>query len=165
MSFNITLIVLGAICTCAQRKYSLFHCSFAVSRVVCPTSHLCFIVGGNFVFEIFACYSYIYLKNIHRQVLLDWCVEFTFVFLGSHKLCHTYGCYDSSDTQLCMTLDGEEVYYANFTEEDVIWDSRIPVALHVSKAYEFAVYYRSLCKGNLVAWKNDESISAATTGT
>ncbi|XP_049924709.1 H-2 class II histocompatibility antigen, A-Q alpha chain-like [Epinephelus moara] len=64
-----------------------------------------------------------------------------------------------------MTLDGDEVYYANFTEEDVIWDSRIPVALHVSKAYEFAVYYRSLCKGNLAAWKNDESISAATTET
>ncbi|XP_042360757.1 H-2 class II histocompatibility antigen, A-Q alpha chain-like [Plectropomus leopardus] len=91
-----------------------------------------------------------------------------FLFLGaictcaqrSHKLCHTYGCFNSSDTQLCVTLDGDEVYYANFTKEDVIWDSRIPLALHVSKAYEFAVYYRSLCKHNLITWKQDESISS-----
>ncbi|XP_067471891.1 H-2 class II histocompatibility antigen, A-Q alpha chain-like [Thunnus thynnus] len=79
------------------------------------------------------------------------------LFLGSHKLCHSYGCFDSSDTQVCLTLDGDEVYYADFKKGDLVWDSRIPLAFHASHAYEYAVYYRNDCKACLKTWTSDTS--------
>ncbi|XP_044038586.1 H-2 class II histocompatibility antigen, A-Q alpha chain-like [Siniperca chuatsi] len=77
-------------------------------------------------------------------------------------LCHTYGCFDSSDTQLSVTLDGDEVYYADFKKELLIWDSKLPTRFHVPWAYKYAVYYRSICKGSLQKWKQDKSATTKT---
>ncbi|KAM3864375.1 H-2 class II histocompatibility antigen, I-E alpha chain-like [Diretmus argenteus] len=40
---------------------------------------------------------------------------------GSREICHNYGCFDSGDTQLSVTLDGDEVYYANYKKGELIW--------------------------------------------
>ncbi|XP_062295280.1 H-2 class II histocompatibility antigen, A-Q alpha chain-like [Scomber scombrus] len=87
--------------------------------------------------------------------------------VGNGALCiyaqlHTYGCSDSSDTQLCLTLDGEEVYHANFKKAGLDWESKIPVVLHVSHAYNYAVYYRAICRGDVYRWKPDKSATSKT---
>ncbi|XP_038593412.1 H-2 class II histocompatibility antigen, A-Q alpha chain-like [Micropterus salmoides] len=69
---------------------------------------------------------------------------------------------DSSDTQLCMTLDGEEIYYADFKKGDLVWNGRLPTSLHVSWAYKYAVHNRIQCKGNLQTWKTDKSATTKT---
>uniref|UniRef100_A0A8C9ZVG7 Ig-like domain-containing protein n=1 Tax=Sander lucioperca TaxID=283035 RepID=A0A8C9ZVG7_SANLU len=55
-----------------------------------------------------------------------------------------YGCFDSSDTQLTVTLDGDEVYYADFKKGLLVWDSKIPTTVHVPLAYEIALHYRAV---------------------
>lgn len=85
-------------------------------------------------------------------------------FLGSHELCLSYGCFDSSDTQLSVILDGDEVYYADFKKDLIVWDSKIPTALHVSWAYKYSVFYRYQCKGELNRWKPDKTLRAKTKG-
>ena len=87
---------------------------------------------------------------------LNWCMD-RFIFPGSYELCHTYGCFESSDTQLTVTLDGDEVYYADFKKGVLVWESRLATMLHISWAYQDAVYYRSICKSNLLRWKPDKS--------
>lgn len=87
-----------------------------------------------------------------------------YVFVGSPKLCHVYGCFDSSDTQLSVTLDGEEVYYADFKKGELIWDSRVPVEFHVSWAYRYAVLYSSQCNNELKYWKHDKSATLMSRG-
>ena len=88
--------------------------------------------------------------------MLDLYIDY-YIFIGIYELCHTYGCYDSSDTQLCVTLDGEEVYHADFKKGVLDWESKIPVVLHVPHAYNYAVYYRATCRGDLLRWKPDKS--------
>nr|XP_046270895.1 H-2 class II histocompatibility antigen, A-D alpha chain-like isoform X2 [Scatophagus argus] len=80
----------------------------------------------------------------------------------SFELCHTYGCFESTDTQLCMTLDEDEVYYADFKKGLLVWDSRLPLSFHVSWAYKYAVYYRDICKDVFRTWKQDKSIEKTT---
>ncbi len=87
-----------------------------------------------------------------------------YIFLGSHELCHTYGCFDSSDTQLSLTLDGDEVYYADFKEGLLVWDSRLPPSFHVPYAYKYEVLYQSTCKYEVYRWKPDKSASTKTKG-
>lgn len=87
-----------------------------------------------------------------------------YIFLGSYELCHTYGCFESSDTQVCMTLDGDEVYYADFKKGLLVWDSRLPTSIHVPYAYAYAVDYRSTCRHDLYKWKPDKSAATKTKG-
>uniref|UniRef100_A0A3P8SN27 Ig-like domain-containing protein n=1 Tax=Amphiprion percula TaxID=161767 RepID=A0A3P8SN27_AMPPE len=77
----------------------------------------------------------------------------------SHELCHVFGCFDSSDTQLCVTLDDDEVYYADFKKGVLIWDGRIPTSFQVPWAYKYALKYRTVCKNDIQIWKRDESIT------
>lgn len=86
------------------------------------------------------------------------------IFLGSKELCHTYGCFDSSDTHLSVTLDDDEVYYADFKNGLLVWDSKIPTFAHVPQAYKYAVYYRAICKEWLQRWKPDKSATAKPKG-
>lgn len=80
-----------------------------------------------------------------------------FLFVGSHELCFAYGCFESSDTQISMTLDGEELFYADFKKGDLVWDSKVPTEIHVSEAYAYAEYYRITCKHDIYLWKPDKS--------
>ncbi|XP_039467413.1 H-2 class II histocompatibility antigen, A-Q alpha chain-like [Oreochromis aureus] len=75
----------------------------------------------------------------------------------NHEFCHTYGCFESSDTQLFLTLDGDEVYYADFTKELLIWESKIPTTLRPEQAYKYEVKYRATCKEDVQKWKKDKS--------
>ncbi|XP_029014839.1 H-2 class II histocompatibility antigen, A-Q alpha chain-like [Betta splendens] len=75
----------------------------------------------------------------------------------SHEFCLAYGCFDSSDTQLSVTLDGEEIFFADFKKGDLVWDSRIPTSIHMSEAYGYAKYYRTLCNHDLIYFKKDKS--------
>lgn len=77
-------------------------------------------------------------------------------------LCHSYGCFDSSDTQVTLTLNGDEIYYANFKKGLLIWHSPIPIILRVPLAYQYALYYRSACRNDLSRWKPDKSVAAKT---
>uniref|UniRef100_A0A3P9CLM1 H-2 class II histocompatibility antigen, A-Q alpha chain n=1 Tax=Maylandia zebra TaxID=106582 RepID=A0A3P9CLM1_9CICH len=77
---------------------------------------------------------------------------------GSHTLCHIYGCFDSSDTQICAAFDGDDVYYADFKKDLLIWESKIPVSFHLPSAYKYAVLYRSMCKNDIYRWKPDKSV-------
>uniref|UniRef100_A0A3Q1FN72 Ig-like domain-containing protein n=1 Tax=Acanthochromis polyacanthus TaxID=80966 RepID=A0A3Q1FN72_9TELE len=76
---------------------------------------------------------------------------------SNHELCHVFGCFDSSDTQLCLTLDDDEVYYADFKKGVLIWDGKIPTSFQVSWAYEYALKYRTICRNDMQTWKRDES--------
>ncbi|KAM7372085.1 hypothetical protein PAMP_009280 [Pampus punctatissimus] len=80
-----------------------------------------------------------------------------YIFLGIHELCHSDGCFDSSDTQISLTLDGDEVYHADFKKGDLDWESKIPIILHVPNAYNYALYYRTTCKSDIYRWKPDKS--------
>ncbi|XP_003458494.3 H-2 class II histocompatibility antigen, A-U alpha chain [Oreochromis niloticus] len=77
---------------------------------------------------------------------------------GRHTLCHIYGCFDSSDTQICAAFDGDEVYYADFKKDELIWESKIPISFHLPDAYKYAVFYRSMCKNDIYRWKPDKSV-------
>ncbi|XP_031168305.1 H-2 class II histocompatibility antigen, A-Q alpha chain-like [Sander lucioperca] len=79
-----------------------------------------------------------------------------------HELCQSYGCFDSSDTQLTVTLDGDEVYYADFKKGLLVWDSKIPTTVHVPLAYEIALHYRAVCKGELKRYKPDKYATTKT---
>ncbi|XP_041862780.1 H-2 class II histocompatibility antigen, A-Q alpha chain-like isoform X2 [Melanotaenia boesemani] len=74
-----------------------------------------------------------------------------------HKLCQIYGCFDSSDTQLCLTLDDDEVYYADFKKDHIVWDSKIPTTFRAEWAYKYALIYRYMCKSDIKRWKQDET--------
>ncbi|XP_030575671.1 H-2 class II histocompatibility antigen, A-U alpha chain-like [Archocentrus centrarchus] len=76
----------------------------------------------------------------------------------SNTFCHIYGCFDSSDTQLSATLDGDEIYYADFKKDLLIWDSKLPTNVRPEYAYTYAVLYRSICKTNIGRWKSDKSV-------
>ncbi|XP_073351090.1 H-2 class II histocompatibility antigen, A-Q alpha chain-like [Pagrus major] len=81
---------------------------------------------------------------------------------GSHELCHIFGCFESSDTQLSVTVDGDEVYYADFKKGLLVWESRLATVLHISWVYQYALYYRSICKSLMLTWKPDKSATAKT---
>uniref|UniRef100_A0A3B4FDD6 H-2 class II histocompatibility antigen, A-Q alpha chain-like n=1 Tax=Pundamilia nyererei TaxID=303518 RepID=A0A3B4FDD6_9CICH len=74
-----------------------------------------------------------------------------------HTLCHIYGCFDSSDTQICAAFDGDEIYYADFKKDLLIWESKIPTSFRSPDAYKYAVLYRSMCKNDMYRWKPDKS--------
>ncbi|XP_036945136.1 H-2 class II histocompatibility antigen, A-Q alpha chain-like isoform X1 [Acanthopagrus latus] len=94
---------------------------------------------------------------MYFQTLLIFSAAVCICAQRSYELCHTYGCFESSDTQLTVTLDGDEVYYADFKKGVLVWESRLATMLHISWAYQDAVYYRSICKSNLLRWKPDKS--------
>ncbi|XP_071386152.1 HLA class II histocompatibility antigen, DP alpha 1 chain-like [Centroberyx affinis] len=73
------------------------------------------------------------------------------------KLCHSYGCFDTSDTELFVMLNEDEVYYADFKKGEIVWDGRVPFAAHFSWAYKYAEYYRASCKNQMESWKQDKS--------
>lgn len=87
-----------------------------------------------------------------------------YMFLGIYELCHIYGCFDSSDTQLCVTLNGDEVYHADFKRGSLDWESKIPTMVHPPDAYKYAVYYRAECKGDMYRWKPDKYATTKTRG-
>lgn len=91
-------------------------------------------------------------------------IDLWLFFLGSHELCLSFGCFDSSDTQLSVIFDGDEVFYVDFKKELIVWDSGIPFYIHVSWAYEYSAIYRYECKGELYRWKPDKSLTAKTKG-
>ncbi|CAG5918680.1 unnamed protein product, partial [Menidia menidia] len=62
--------------------------------------------------------------------------------LAGHKLCCTYGCSDSSDTRVLVTLDDDELCYADFKKEIGIWDSKIQTTTGNEWNYELAERYR-----------------------
>ncbi|XP_042247603.1 H-2 class II histocompatibility antigen, A-Q alpha chain-like [Thunnus maccoyii] len=102
------------------------------------------------------------LKDMYFKTVL--------VFMGAvgiyaqriHELCHAHGCFDSSNTQLCLTLDGEEVYHADFKRGVLHWESKIPTTFHVPYAYKYAVYYQSICRRDMYKWKQDKSATTKT---
>ncbi|XP_063316324.1 H-2 class II histocompatibility antigen, A-Q alpha chain-like [Pelmatolapia mariae] len=77
---------------------------------------------------------------------------------GSHTLCYTYGCFDSSDTQACAAFDGDEVFYADFKKDLVIWESKIHQSFRSPDAYKYTVLYRSICRNDIYRWKPDKSV-------
>lgn len=84
---------------------------------------------------------------------------FFYIFLGSIKLCYTFGCFKSSDTQVCVTMDGDEVVYANFKNGSLIWDSKIPTAFHEACTYSQALYSQHQCRYFVHDdWKQHETI-------
>ncbi|XP_033500001.1 H-2 class II histocompatibility antigen, A-Q alpha chain-like [Epinephelus lanceolatus] len=105
------------------------------------------------------------LKDMYLKIILIFSGAVSIYAQRSHELCHNYGCFDSSDTQLCVTLDGDDVYYADFKEKGLVWESRIPSMIHVPWAYEYAVHYRQSCRYDLLRWKPDTSAATMTTET
>lgn len=92
-------------------------------------------------------------------MLLNLCNFFFYIFLGSITLCYTFGCFKSSDTQVCVTMDGDEVFYADFKNGSLIWDSKIPTAIHASCAYSQALYSQYQCRYFVHDdWKQHETI-------
>ncbi|XP_017277291.1 H-2 class II histocompatibility antigen, A-Q alpha chain [Kryptolebias marmoratus] len=77
----------------------------------------------------------------------------------SHRLCFHYGCFDSSDTQLCVTLDDDEIGYADFTKDVGVWESRLPLSFHDDSAFRFAKTCQWVCKKDMHKWKPDKSVS------
>ncbi|XP_008286268.1 H-2 class II histocompatibility antigen, A-Q alpha chain-like isoform X2 [Stegastes partitus] len=94
------------------------------------------------------------------RILLIFSGAFCVCAEKSLELCHVFGCYDSSDTQLCTTLDDDEVYYADFKKEILIWDSKIPSSFHVPWAYKYALKYRTMCKEppDIIMYSRDEVV-------
>ncbi|XP_071319232.1 H-2 class II histocompatibility antigen, A-Q alpha chain-like [Trachinotus anak] len=80
----------------------------------------------------------------------------------SRELCLSKGCFESSDSHISVTLDGDDVFYADFKNGEVVWDSRVPEFMHVPWAYKYALYYRSTCKSDVYRWKPDKSAAAKT---
>ncbi|XP_041862857.1 H-2 class II histocompatibility antigen, A-Q alpha chain-like [Melanotaenia boesemani] len=78
-----------------------------------------------------------------------------------HKVCFSYGCFDSSDTQLGITLDGDEICYADFKKGTFVWDSKVPTTIRAEWAYKYAVTCRSVCKQDISRWKPDKSVTRA----
>ncbi|KAM4716394.1 H-2 class II histocompatibility antigen, A-Q alpha chain-like [Anableps anableps] len=77
---------------------------------------------------------------------------------GGHQLCFTYGCFDSSDTQLYMTLDDDEVCYADFKNNRSVWDSKIMISQHYEYAYKYAEICQAVCKKDIYRWKQDPDV-------
>uniref|UniRef100_A0A672Z601 H-2 class II histocompatibility antigen, A-U alpha chain-like n=1 Tax=Sphaeramia orbicularis TaxID=375764 RepID=A0A672Z601_9TELE len=76
---------------------------------------------------------------------------------GSHKMCHTLSCVQSSEAQVIFTCDGDEAFHADFKKGEVVWDSKIPTSCHAHYAYQYAVYFRQLCGNFFEKWKQEES--------
>ncbi|XP_041862945.1 H-2 class II histocompatibility antigen, A-U alpha chain-like isoform X2 [Melanotaenia boesemani] len=83
------------------------------------------------------------------------------IYAEIHKLCHIYGCFDSSDAQLSVTVDDDEVYYADFKNDDLVWESKIPTAVRWAYewTYRYEVEYRSMCKALVKSWKVYKSLT------
>uniref|UniRef100_A0A1A8FQS1 Ig-like domain-containing protein n=2 Tax=Nothobranchius korthausae TaxID=1143690 RepID=A0A1A8FQS1_9TELE len=76
---------------------------------------------------------------------------------GSHKLCFVYGCFDSSDTQVYMTLDDEFVI-VNFKKDPAVWESKIPTHFRLEDVHRYVKTVQQDCKVDISEWKPDTSV-------
>uniref|UniRef100_A0A3B4FGZ9 H-2 class II histocompatibility antigen, A-Q alpha chain-like n=1 Tax=Pundamilia nyererei TaxID=303518 RepID=A0A3B4FGZ9_9CICH len=84
-----------------------------------------------------------------------------------HTLCHIYGCFDSSDTQICAAFDGDEIYYADFKKDLLIWESKIPTSFRSPDIFflnEKVEFKQIMCSFNLeppefIIYPRDEVIT------
>ncbi|XP_032443170.1 H-2 class II histocompatibility antigen, A-Q alpha chain-like isoform X2 [Xiphophorus hellerii] len=78
----------------------------------------------------------------------------------SHQLCFTYGCFDSSDTELYVTLDDDKLYYADFKNNASVWDSKIETMKYkyTYTTSEYAAICRTVCKKDIHRWKPDPDV-------
>ncbi|XP_043957091.1 RLA class II histocompatibility antigen, DP alpha-1 chain-like isoform X2 [Gambusia affinis] len=79
---------------------------------------------------------------------------------GSHQLCFTYGCFDSSDTQVYVTLDNDELYHADFKNNIGVWDSKMETvqSKYTDTIREYAAIYRTACMKDIHRWKPDPDV-------
>ncbi|XP_054891300.1 H-2 class II histocompatibility antigen, A-U alpha chain-like, partial [Poeciliopsis prolifica] len=78
--------------------------------------------------------------------------------IGGHQLCFIYGCFDSSDTQLYLTLDDDELYYADYKNNASVWDSKIPTPVHTDYIYPYSKKYKAMCNKDIHRWKPDPDV-------
>ncbi|XP_043957087.1 H-2 class II histocompatibility antigen, A-Q alpha chain-like isoform X2 [Gambusia affinis] len=79
---------------------------------------------------------------------------------GSHQLCFTYGCFDSSDTQLYVTLDDDELYHADYKNNASVWNSKMETvqSKYTDTAREYAAICRTTCMKDIHRWKPDPDV-------
>ncbi|XP_014908579.1 H-2 class II histocompatibility antigen, A-U alpha chain-like isoform X2 [Poecilia latipinna] len=79
---------------------------------------------------------------------------------GGHQLCFTYGCFDSSDTQLYVTLDDDEIFYADYKNNTSVWDEKIATLKYryTSTAREYVEICRTVCNKDIHRWKPDPDV-------
>uniref|UniRef100_A0A3P9N818 H-2 class II histocompatibility antigen, A-Q alpha chain-like n=1 Tax=Poecilia reticulata TaxID=8081 RepID=A0A3P9N818_POERE len=77
--------------------------------------------------------------------------------MKDHRLCHSVGCFDSGETLLYLSLDNDEVFYADFRDGVLVWDNKIPSILHVEYAYKYAKTHQFLCKSAIAKWRPDST--------
>uniref|UniRef100_A0A3Q2D027 H-2 class II histocompatibility antigen, A-U alpha chain-like n=1 Tax=Cyprinodon variegatus TaxID=28743 RepID=A0A3Q2D027_CYPVA len=83
-------------------------------------------------------------------------------FLGGHQLCFTYGCFDSSGIFLTVTLNDDEVCYADFKNNILVWDSKLATAVEYEWAYKYAEVCQVQCKKDIYRWKVDPDVRRTT---
>ncbi|XP_047214852.1 H-2 class II histocompatibility antigen, A-U alpha chain-like isoform X2 [Girardinichthys multiradiatus] len=81
-----------------------------------------------------------------------------FICAAGHQLCFTFGCFDSSDTQLYITLDDDELVYADFKKSTAVWESKIPTTLRSDSAYKYAEACQIACNKDIYRWKADPDV-------
>uniref|UniRef100_A0A3B3UUE5 H-2 class II histocompatibility antigen, A-U alpha chain-like n=1 Tax=Poecilia latipinna TaxID=48699 RepID=A0A3B3UUE5_9TELE len=97
----------------------------------------------NFLFSVFNFFMLIFTLNLF--------------IIGGHQLCFTYGCFDSSDTQLYVTLDDDEIFYADYKNNTSVWDEKIATLKYryTSTAREYVEICRTVCNKDIHRWKPD----------
>uniref|UniRef100_A0A3B3UVH7 Ig-like domain-containing protein n=1 Tax=Poecilia latipinna TaxID=48699 RepID=A0A3B3UVH7_9TELE len=80
----------------------------------------------------------------------------TLQLVECHQLCFTYGCFDSNDTQLYVTLDDDELYYADFKNNASVFDDKIISSVRSKYAYK----YGEICQHppEVIIYTKDEVI-------
>ncbi|XP_015250278.1 PREDICTED: H-2 class II histocompatibility antigen, A-U alpha chain-like [Cyprinodon variegatus] len=81
---------------------------------------------------------------------------------GGHQLCFTYGCFDSSGIFLTVTLNDDEVCYADFKNNILVWDSKLATAVEYEWAYKYAEVCQVQCKKDIYRWKVDPDVRRTT---
>ncbi|KAM4534882.1 H-2 class II histocompatibility antigen, A-Q alpha chain-like [Fundulus diaphanus] len=97
------------------------------------------------------------LNNLHVVLLFFFQTRYLCA-AGGHQLCFTYGCFDSTETQLYVTLDDDEVCYVDFKKRTAVWDSKIQATMLPALAYKNAETCRSVCKKDIHRWKPDPDV-------
>uniref|UniRef100_A0A3Q0QXD8 Ig-like domain-containing protein n=1 Tax=Amphilophus citrinellus TaxID=61819 RepID=A0A3Q0QXD8_AMPCI len=89
-----------------------------------------------------------YKLTMFLKIILFFSGTFCISAESNHDFCHTFGCFDSSETQLSLTMDDDEIYYVDFKNGLLIWESQIPTTLRPEWAYKYETQYREMSLKN-----------------
>ncbi|XP_038132613.1 H-2 class II histocompatibility antigen, A-U alpha chain-like [Cyprinodon tularosa] len=96
-------------------------------------------------------------NNLHLELLLFFLWTYCIYAEESHQLCFSFGCFESSDIFLDVTLDDDIVCYADSKNKIGVWDSKIP-STYFAEGKKYFERCQAQCKKDVYRWKPDPDV-------